>query len=187
MSAARKDLPPPSGGDQLGEALRRRYARPSAPASADEPTGPSTGDSADQPTDAPARRRARPPASERTRVPASGRTRAPARVEAQARDDAPAGAVGAAEARTEAPATRETPEAPSGPVVASGTRRELDVAARSYRAGLARLQPRADRLADAVRGMLAAGGSVADVAALLDEAGLTERDLPADVRALLSE
>jgi DNA-binding FrmR family transcriptional regulator len=59
------------------------------------------------------------------------------------------------------------------------TWREFDIAARSYRAGLARLQPRADRLADAVQTMLAAGHPPRDVLALLALVGLAVEDLPA--------
>lgn len=139
-------------------------AGPSAAGSVDTPADASTDAGTDAPTDA----------------HADARMGAPARVRAEP-------ATGAAERHAEPQAEPETTHGPPEAVSASpdgsqGPRRRLEVAARSYKGGLAKLAPRVDKLADAVRDVLAAGGSPAEVRAMLAEVGLRPEDIPRPVQ-----
>jgi hypothetical protein len=62
---------------------------------------------------------------------------------------------------------------------------ELDRATKSYVAGLARLQPRRTRLAEAARAYLAAGGNADDVASRFAASGIRPEDVPREVRDAL--
>lgn len=161
MSATKQ---PTSGGvDDLRATLRRRHADPPADAPADDQDGPSAAAS----TDAPAEARADTRAYGITHAPADGPV------------DAPDG-------RTMSIGGTETGEAPSGVHGGSQTpRRALEVKARAYKGGLRRLEPRADALAEAVRDVLEAGGTAAEVRGLLAEIGLTTEETPRVVKEAL--
>jgi hypothetical protein len=64
-------------------------------------------------------------------------------------------------------------------------RRVLEVKARAYKGGLRRLEPRAVALAEAIRDVLAAGGTPGEVRRLLAEIGLTTEETPREAKEAL--
>lgn len=157
MSATRK---PTSGGvDDLRAALKRRRADLEAGPSAERTAGGEAG----APTDA----------------------HADARVHGGA-DRPLGGPESAVDASADPGGSQTTGEGLSEPQRPSqGPRRMLEVKARAYRGGWVKLRPRAEALAEAVRDVLAVGGTAAEVRGLLAEVGVSEDAIPPEVRALL--
>ncbi len=176
MSAASRESvgETPGGADLIASTLRkglRRQADPPADAQTDAPT--------DGPADAPA------PADAGgiTDPSVDPRVDAPARVGVEAPADA---AHTVADGQTEVPEGHEAAEGVSGPQKPSqGPRRMLEVKARAYRGGWDKLRPRAVALADAVRDVLAVGGTPAEIRGLLAEVGVSADAVPPEVKEAL--
>lgn len=185
MNAARKATPPVPGVDNLRATLRRRHQGEDG---ADQSTDTGAGMPVDESTGTPMGAHTDVPADDR----ADARTGAPGRVRTEP-------AVSGAERDAEAQTLTIEGSAPDGDAhdaleavqgaekIASsppaGLRRELEVAARSYRGGLAKLAPRVDRLAAAARAVIESGGSAAEVRAMLTEVGIEPEDIPRSVQA----
>lgn len=155
---------PTSGGvDDLRATLRRRHADPSTDTPADDRAEAITGAS----TDAPAEARADARAHGIAEAPTGGPVDAPDGVAPVGEGDEPG----------------KTPPASLRP--SESPRRVLEVKARAYKGGLRRLDGRADALAEAIRGVLAAGGTAGEVRRLLSEIGLETEEIPRQAREAL--
>ncbi len=185
MNATRK---PTSGGvDDLKATLRRRHADADTDPPAGAPAGPPVAgpaeSSADAEVDTPV------DTSVDTGTGGSADTRGDSRVDARVRETAdplPGEAEQAAEALAGPSGAQEADEdAPGRQKPVQGPRRMLEVKARAYMGGWRKIRPRAEALADAVRAVLAVGGTVAEVRGLLAELDVPPDAIPPEVREAL--